>query len=190
MTRVTRQPLRLHPDTICAAVTLIEVDVARPRTGSLILTYVVTGKIRDLAMPPFAHPVRTDELWQHTCFEAFIRSSRGTGYYEFNFAPSTQWAAYRFDGYRSGRCVATEISAPLIAVEVGPERYLLRASLELGRSDLASASAAADGRDGLWRLGLSAVIEEMSGRRSYWALAHPPGKADFHHPDSFALEVT
>jgi hypothetical protein len=39
------------------------------------------------------------------------------------------------------------------------------------------------------RLGLSAVIEETSGRKSYWALAHPPGKPDFHHPDCFALEL-
>jgi hypothetical protein len=42
----------------------------------------------------------------------------------------------------------------------------------------------------MWRLGLSAIIEEASGQRSYWALAHPPGKPDFHHPDSFALEVS
>src|ERR1700735_2671785 len=87
MTSVTRQTLRVHPDTICAAVTQIEVDVARPRAGRLILTYVITGKIGDLAMPPIVDPVRTDELWQHTCFEAFLRGSLGTGYLEFNFAP-------------------------------------------------------------------------------------------------------
>ena len=40
---------------------------------------------------------------------------------------------------------------------------------------------------GSWMgLGLSAVIEEANGRKSYWALAHPPGKADFHHADCFA----
>jgi hypothetical protein len=36
-------------------------------------------------------------------------------------------------------------------------------------------------------LGLSAVIEETSGAKSYWALAHPPGRPDFHHADGFAL---
>ena len=40
-----------------------------------------------------------------------------------------------------------------------------------------------------WRLGLSAVIEDTSGGKSYWALAHPPGKPDFHHADCFALEL-
>jgi hypothetical protein len=39
------------------------------------------------------------------------------------------------------------------------------------------------------RFGLAAVIEETSGRRSFWALAHPPGKPDFHHADCFTLEV-
>jgi hypothetical protein len=34
------------------------------------------------------------------------------------------------------------------------------------------------------------VIEDTSGHKSYWALAHPPGKADFHHSDSFALEFS
>jgi hypothetical protein len=43
-------------------------------------------------------------------------------------------------------------------------------------------------RNVLWRLGLSALIEETSGRKSYWALAHPPGKPDFHHADCFAHE--
>jgi len=43
--------------------------------------------------------------------------------------------------------------------------------------------------DARWRLGLSALIEEPSGHKSYWALAHPPGKADFHHPDCFAHEL-
>jgi hypothetical protein len=38
-------------------------------------------------------------------------------------------------------------------------------------------------------VGLSAVVKETSGRQSYWALAHPSGKPDFHHSDCFALEV-
>ncbi len=38
-------------------------------------------------------------------------------------------------------------------------------------------------------LALSAVIEEKEGTKSYWALKHPPGKPDFHHPDCFALTL-
>ncbi len=40
-----------------------------------------------------------------------------------------------------------------------------------------------------WKLALSAVIEETDGTKSYWALRHPPGAPDFHHPDCFALTL-
>jgi hypothetical protein len=38
-------------------------------------------------------------------------------------------------------------------------------------------------------IGLAAVIEEESGTKSYWALAHPAGAPDFHHEDCFAAEL-
>ena len=177
-----RQALKLHPDSRCIAATHIEVDVARPRPGNLVLHYFVTGIVSDLRMPPVTAPTRIDELWQHTCFEAFVRASPRAAYYEFNFAPSMQWAAYRFSDYRSGMRVASEISAPRIDVQSNGEGYELQASLALDRlSGLPS--------DAVWRLGLAVVIEETSGRKSYWALAHSPGKADFHHSDCFAHEL-
>ncbi|MGP0089486.1 MAG: DOMON-like domain-containing protein [Xanthobacteraceae bacterium] len=176
-----RQALRLHPDSLCVAATRIEVEVARPRPGGLVLSYVVTGKISDLRLPPVTAAVRAEELWRHTCFEVFVRASPGAGYYEFNFAPSTQWAVYRFSGYRGGMQVATEISAPRIEVQSSLECYTLQAAVELDRLPGLP-------RDAGWRLGLSALIEEASGRQSYWALAHPSGKADFHHSDCFAYE--
>jgi hypothetical protein len=39
------------------------------------------------------------------------------------------------------------------------------------------------------RLGLSAVLEDADGVLSYWALRHPPGKPDFHHTDTFAMQL-
>jgi hypothetical protein len=38
-------------------------------------------------------------------------------------------------------------------------------------------------------IGLSAVLHETDETKSYWALAHPPGNPDFHHPDCFALNL-
>lgn len=110
-------------------------------------------------------------------------TSSGAEYYEFNFAPSTQWAAYRFSDYRSGMRAAAEIGGLPIETRSSPDCYTLQATLDLDRlSDLP--------RNALWRLGLSAVIEDMSGRKSYWALAHPSGKPDFHHADGFAYEFS
>src|SRR2546421_64445 len=38
-------------------------------------------------------------------------------------------------------------------------------------------------------LALAAVIEDYRGALSYWALDHPPGKPDFHHPDGFTIDL-
>jgi len=174
--------LRLHPDSRTFAAARVEVAVARPRADRLVLSYSVTGKMSDVRLPPVGPAARADELWQHTCFEAFVRAASGPSYYEFNFAPSTEWAAYRFDSYRSGMAAA-EIGAPAIEVRSGLDSYTLQASLELDRLPELS-------REASWRLGLSALIEDQDGGKSYWALAHPPGKPDFHHADSFALEFS
>lgn len=177
-----RQALRLHPDSCCAAVTQIAVGVARPRPGTLVLCYEATGKMCDLRMPSASASARCDELWRHTCFEAFVRAAPSAAYYELNFAPSTLWAAYRFNGYRSGMRLAVDICNPRFEVESGGEHYRFEVSVDLGRlPDLPTG--------GHWSLGLSAVIEETSGRKSYWALAHPSGNPDFHHSDCFAHEL-
>ena len=164
------------------AATDIDVIVARPRAGDLVLRYLVTGKLSDLRMPSVTAPTRGHELWQHTCFEAFVRASTNAAYYELNFAPSTQWAAYHFSDYRRGMKIANEMSPPRVEVRSNGACYELQAALDMGRLPGLPGDAA-------WRIGLAAVIEETSGGKSYWALAHPPGKADFHHPECFAHEL-
>jgi hypothetical protein len=176
-----RRSLILHPDSRCNAVTRIEVDVVRSERASLVLEFRVEGTIADIRLPAPSAATRTDDLWQHTCFEAFLRGDAGEGYFEFNFAPSTEWAAYRFDGYRSGLTVASGTTAPAIEVQADASNLNVRVTLVLdGLRDIAVEPL---------RLALSAVIEEVNGRKSYWALAHPPGKPDFHHRDCFALEL-
>ena len=38
-------------------------------------------------------------------------------------------------------------------------------------------------------MGLSAILEEQGGTISYWALAHPAGKPDFHDAACFAVAL-
>ena len=59
-----------------------------------------------------AESERADELWKTTCFEAFLRPMGEESYREWNFAPSSQWAAYRFTGYRQGMAPLEEFDAP------------------------------------------------------------------------------
>jgi hypothetical protein len=170
-----RRALRHHPDTHCDAVSGVAVEIDCPQTGELSLTYVVEGRIGDLALQLRGEPGRSDGLWQHSCFEAFLREGHGPAYLEYNFAPARQWAAYRFDDYRSGQHPA-DVAPPRIEVRADVARLEMRVVLALpGNVD--------------WHLGLSAVIEEEGGVFSYWALVHPPGKPDFHHSDCFALDL-
>jgi hypothetical protein len=175
-----RHALIPHADFRPEAELRIDVNIARQHTATLALHYIVTGDVGALRLPAAAKPARTHELWRSTCFEAYLRMAPDAGYYEFNFAPSTQWAAYAFDGYRSGMRDAERIGTPRIDMRSDSARLELQVSLDLDRLLP---------RDVVWQLGLSAVIEETDGRKSYWALAHPPGKPDFHHSDCFALEV-
>lgn len=171
--------LKLHPDSRCKAVSSIEVDAARTEPGDLALRYVVQGAIGGVRLPPAGPQSRADELWRHTCFEAFVRTPDGEAYFELNVSPSAQWAAYAFDGYRRGMCAVDEIALSRFDSRSGGARYELAADFALG--------ALANTR--LLQLGLSAVIEESDGQKSYWALAHPAGKPDFHHSDCFAAEL-
>jgi hypothetical protein len=168
---VTR--LVCHPQTPSEAVQAIEVATSRLPGGLLELTYSIRGRLSRVAIPAPRPPGVGERLWQHTCCEAFLALAPGAAYREFNFSPSGQWAAYDFERYRQGAAVA--IPDPQIAVCSTDEELQLRARVAFSP---AKAFAA-----------LSAVIEEGGGRLSYWALAHPPGKPDFHHPAGFALEL-
>jgi hypothetical protein len=130
-----------------------------------------------LALPAPAAAERRDGLWETTCFELFVRALPDADYLEFNFSPSRAWAAYAFRSHRKGRR-DFQIAAPAIDFWSDVTGCSLRVDLDL---------FAPWAFDSL--IGLSAVIEEADGTRSYWALAHPPGEPDFHHPDCFALEL-
>jgi hypothetical protein len=106
-----------------------------------------------------------------------------SSYHEFNFSPSLDWAIYRFSAYREGMSRAEIGQAPKISVHRSEKGLELQSVVRLeGLLDLRDARHL--------RIGLTAVIEEDSGRLTYWGLRHPPGKPDFHHVDGFALDFT
>jgi hypothetical protein len=160
----------------------IEARVGWTERGSLALTYSLKGDITRLRVPPPRNPRRADGLWQHTCFEVFISEKGQQSYWEFNFSPSGEWAACAFKSYRDGRPIENDRLDPDIIVRSAGNIFELEAIVRLDRLQTIKPPVALG-------LGLSAVVEENDGTISYWALKHPPGKPDFHHPDCFALEL-
>lgn len=172
-----------HPATPCEAVRSIVARVSSRGGGALELTYEIEGDPARVCLPEPAPPRRADGLWRHTCFEAFIAREGAAPlgpYVELNFSPSGEWAGYVFDGYRSGM-KPLDIAAPAIALErdAGGVRWTVRAQANVG--PFAGAGA---------RLALAAVIEDTDGRCAYWALRHPSGRPDFHHPAGFTEIVS
>ena len=131
-----------------------------------------------LALPAPEGPTRRDGLWETTCFEMFVRVAAETAYSEFNFSPSRAWAAYGFTSHRRGRG-DLELVPPKIDFWSDVTGCSLRVQLDL------VAPWAFDSR-----IGLSAIIQEADGTKSYWALAHPNAeKPDFHDPACFAAHL-
>lgn len=160
----------------------IEARVSRKEDTLLTFLYVLTGDLAGIRIPSPAAPGRADRLWEHTCFEAFVQVKGRPDYYEFNFSPSGEWAVHAFRGYRDGGPGNDDMLEPNITVRTKGKMLELNGVIRLDFLPTKQVGAAL-------RLGLSAVIEEIDGRLSYWALEHPSKKPDFHHPDSFALEI-
>lgn len=171
-----------HPDSRSEVVRNVAARVSREPRGTLAITYSIESDLLRLRVPPPRLPRIAHGLWQHTCCECFIAVKGEPGYHEFNLAPSGEWAAYAFAKYREGAPLADESLQPNIAVHSSAGGLELDASIPLDRLSAMHPHA------GL-ALALSAVVEDEHGVISYWALKHPPGKPDFHHPDSFVLEL-
>ncbi len=170
-----------HVDDSAGGVESIMVDVHQPATTMLQLRYRVSGELSGLQIPEPMQPGRSDGLWRHTCFEMFFAGG-GASYLEFNFSPSLQWAAYRFNSYREAMTDLQLTFSPRIHVATSPGSLTLDALIEMP-----GLTPSQTGKR--FRMALAAVIEYRCGEVSRWALAHTAGKPDFHHPDGFVVEL-
>ncbi len=214
-----------HPSTPCEAVRSIGVQVARapggrlPLTaGWLQLTYVVEGDMARVRVPRPALPRRTDGLWWHTCFEAFLAADAAPARAR-DTIPATPW-----DAGSDAAPGAGSDAAPSAAPAAGRARRPRYFELNFSPSGAWACYGFTGYREGMapvdcfappaieitseqpWtlrcavrlpaaatsqpmRIALAAVIEEADGRLCYWALRHPPGKPDFHAAEGFALTI-
>jgi hypothetical protein len=177
-----RALLYAHPDAAGESVWSISAQVQLTAGATLGCHYTLHADMSRVRLTGAGAGHRVDGLWKHTCFEAFVAVDGASGYFEFNFSPALDWAAYHFEYYRAGMTAAVLARAPGLQVRRSGGQLDLTATLHLaGTAPLAHAR--------VLRLALAAVVEEDDGRLSYWALQHAPGNPDFHHPEGFTLEL-
>jgi len=164
--------LHCHPVNRCEAVRAVRVAVKRD--VALQFQFRVTGQIAALKIPAAQCSDRTDELWRHTCAEVFLTLPNHGHYCEYNFSPSSQWAAYEFTEYREGMR-AKPCDPPTISVRVDAIELILDVNILLpSEFDLRQI-----------QLGASMVIEDCNQRCCYWALQHDTDKPDFHRRENW-----
>ncbi|NMG66071.1 hypothetical protein GPA19_14055 [Azoarcus indigens] len=177
---LTLQP---HPTTAAGPVRQLTAAVDVTADGGLRLVYRLQADFDALRLPPATLPAAADGLWQHTCFEAFVARAGEAAYLEFNFAPSGQWAAYRFCASRERDPDAPPPHPPRLQ-KVRRESGTLIAEILLDPAALPPRAPEAQ-----LQLGLSAVIESAGGKLAYWALHHPRPKPDFHDRRAFTATL-
>ena len=158
----------------------------------LVLEFEIAGSpdpenLSRVALPKRSTiPARRDNLWEHTCFEAFIGGLVEDGvtpakdYREFNFSPSGDWNAYHFDDYRSGMRPEPAFSRFETRIETSPRH--VRFCVEIPLSAFVPSKTL--------EIGISAVIEAQDGSKTYWALAHKGERPDFHRRDAFLVRIS
>jgi hypothetical protein len=155
----------------------VEHSAAFSATATTNIWFGIGAPATRFVMPEVLEPIRAANLWESTCFEAFLRVPGADAYREWNFAPSSAWAAYDFSSHRDGR-TEPEVATPYIRVEDNMTWWALGATITMDAKSV-------------FEVGLSAILEEKDGTKSYWALAHPEEseKADFHDPACFAAHL-
>ena len=162
---------------------IVRAGIERTATR-LSLRWVLGDAVTTIRMPArAAMPQRADDLWKHTCFEAFVAPRRSEAYWEINVSPSGDWNVYRFDGYRRGMRPEPRVTAATSELErASCGTVTLRAAL-----DVSSVPELAHGE---LDASLAAVLEAEDGALSHWSIVHAPDRPDFHRRDSFVVALS
>lgn len=169
--------LSCHPSESNSAVHDLHVMTGIVKNGFLSITFSLKGDFENLNIPLQNISARSDDLWKHTCFEAFIGSQISTSYTEFNISPSKAWAAYQFENYRADR---HDLSVSDLSISIRKTDSKLEMDVLLPLPHQIENLC----------MGFSAVIQDKSGQNTYWALYHPVrDRPDFHHKAGFVLKA-
>ncbi len=173
------QPLTCHPKSPASYIETIQVCCELTATGQLWLRYHIEVPEPMLLVADTQEPFRTDNLWKTTCCEVFLGAKGKCEYIEFNFCPSSRWAAYHFSDYRENSTDLPIITTPEIHLDMSNSHFALEATVQLPPEWQHKAFDA----------GITVVAEEPDGIISYWALDHQKTDPEFHDRSCFTLNL-
>ena len=149
-----------------------------PDPSTVNVSFSLSGDLKFVSIDtPVNKGKRTDNLWQKTCFEIFIKNAANTSYWEYNLSPTAHWAIYGFNDYRSDRFDELSVNELSINSELSADEFLLSSQLAL--------PTALVGQN--LEIGLSTVVQVNNGDIYYYALNHPCEQPDFHHAAGFTI---
>ena len=161
----------------------IEITGTIARQGNLLsFHYSVQGEIDEVLLFKPAHsPARRHELWKSTCFEFFFAIRDRSPYWEFNMSPSGDWNVYAMDAYRqvNMREESAFTQLPFEFRKTDPQ-LLLDLSIDLNPILHQNQPL---------QIGITSIIQTLDESETYWALAHPGRRADFHLRESFVKQL-
>lgn len=148
---------------------------------SIDISFQLTGSLENILFdPPQENHKRTDNLWQKTCFELFVKNDIDSNYWEYNLSPSGNWAIYAFESYRKGKFDELSIQGIPITTRQETNQFTLNSYItlpdKLSRQNL--------------KIGLTTVVQDTNGDIYYYALKHTEKQPDFHVADSFTINIT
>lgn len=148
---------------------------------SLDWRFEIQGDISALLLPRGSRgsTERKTGLWEHTCFEVFLKSPWERSYLELNYAPGGAWSAFHFDDYRQAMRDDLEVSQ--LTGDLKQTESLLSGSVRVARKKTPWARELC--------AGLTCVLESRDRALSYWALVHTDAQPNFHFPNSFICRL-
>ena len=144
------------------------------------INFTLAGHLENISLDAIEeNPRRTDNLWQKTCFELFVKSDQSTQYWEYNLSPSLNWAIYAFEKYREGKTDELSISDLPIIIKIEPDQFSLESVIPLP-TPLFGHNL---------NIGVSCVVQDKNGDIYYYALTHTREQADFHDENCFIIKL-
>ncbi len=155
--------------------------VIERQNNQLKIEYKLTGNLSQLIIAEHTNtPTRQYNLWEHTCFEFFLGIKDLTKYWEFNLSPAGDWNIFYFANYRQN--IAEEMAFDSLPFQIKQQSDILQLNLEFNLDRIISPQQNLE-------IGITTVVEDQEQTLSYWALSHPTKEADFHHRDTFIINL-